>query len=74
MPEPDERGYDASKHSPEALRKAWEVLAGSRAGAVAAARGAGWEEGGGGMDGVEDGPDVEEPYYDMPDVPAVDMM
>ena len=84
VPAPDELGYDASKHSPEALRAAFEALTNMRrapAAAAAAAAAVAAAEGGVGVeqdlsDGAaadEAGPE-EEPYYDMPDVPAVDMM
>jgi hypothetical protein len=85
VPEPDELGYDPELHSPEALKRAYEAVAGKKpealikaaaaadAAAVAAAAAAGGdgdEEG----RGIEDGIELDEGVYDMPDVPAVDMM
>jgi len=74
VPEPDELGYDASKHSPEALRRAYEAFAGkSRAETVAAVEAAVGEGEGDGM-GIEDGPEWDERVEEMPDTPAIDMM
>jgi hypothetical protein len=81
VPEPDERGYDPAKHSPEALAAQFVALGGEPAAKEqgAGAEGAGeggvmevatGEEGEGLPDGLEDDSYVE----DMPDVPAVDMM